>query len=311
MDGRDWPNRAMSQFVSTTTVDWHVQVAGAGSGLLLLHGTGASTHTWRDMLAPLAERFTVIAPDLPGQGFSRARSVTSMSLPGMARAVSELLARLGMQPVGVVGHSAGAAIAAQMVLDRLMAPAHFIAINPAMLPLGGVAGQLFSPIARLFAGATLIPRLFSQFSSDRHSVRRLIDSTGSRLDEQGLALYQTLIASPAHVAGTLAMMANWDLHALAGALPRLRVNAHFILGANDRTISPASGHQVARLLGAPPRHVHVVAGCGHLVHEERPLDVVAQIIGIVDGERPRQVGGTDAINNKAPAETTGGEHHAN
>ena len=55
-DGHDWPNRDASRFVEAAGLTWHVQIAGQGPVLLLLHGTGASTHSWRDLLPGLAER---------------------------------------------------------------------------------------------------------------------------------------------------------------------------------------------------------------------------------------------------------------
>ena len=69
-DGRQWPNREFSRFVLADRVRFHVQVAGSGPVLLLLHGTGASTHSWRKLLPLLHEQFTVVVPDLPGHGFS-------------------------------------------------------------------------------------------------------------------------------------------------------------------------------------------------------------------------------------------------
>ena len=55
-DGRDWPNRTASRFVSAAGIVWHVQVAGEGPALLLLHGTGAATHSWAGVLPLLARR---------------------------------------------------------------------------------------------------------------------------------------------------------------------------------------------------------------------------------------------------------------
>ena len=44
-DGRDWPNREHSRFVTAAGLRWHVQVAGQGPDLLLVHGTAAATTT--------------------------------------------------------------------------------------------------------------------------------------------------------------------------------------------------------------------------------------------------------------------------
>ena len=72
-EGRDWPNRTYSRFVQAARLRWHVQLMGDGPALLLLHGTGAATHSWRALAPLLAERFTVVAPDLPGHGFTQGR----------------------------------------------------------------------------------------------------------------------------------------------------------------------------------------------------------------------------------------------
>ena len=62
-DGRDWPNRQASRFVRAAGIRWHVQAMGEGPVLLLLHGTGASTHSWRRLAPLLATRFSGTRPE--------------------------------------------------------------------------------------------------------------------------------------------------------------------------------------------------------------------------------------------------------
>ena len=52
--------------------DWYVEIAGQGPDLVLLHGLGASSFSWRHNSAPLSRHFRVITPDLPGHGRSPA-----------------------------------------------------------------------------------------------------------------------------------------------------------------------------------------------------------------------------------------------
>ena len=52
--------------------DWYVDIAGQGPDLVLLHGLGASSFSWRHNRAQLARHFRVITPDLPGHGRSPA-----------------------------------------------------------------------------------------------------------------------------------------------------------------------------------------------------------------------------------------------
>ena len=275
-DGRDWPNREASRFVRAAGIRWHVQQMGTGPILLLLHGTGAATHSWRSLAPLLANRFTVIAPDLPGHGFTQAPPSHRLSLPGMAQSLRGLLEALGASPAMAAGHSAGAAILARMSLDGTIAPRRLVSLNGALLPLRGAPGHLFAPLAKLMASVPLVPRLFAWHAAERRVVERLIRETGSTLDPAGLEFYRRLARNPGHVAAALGMMANWELDALKRDLPRLQAPLVLVVGANDRTIPPADSSRVQILL--PKATLVTLPGLGHLAHEERPQDVADLIV---------------------------------
>lgn len=97
-DGVDWPNREASEFHRAAGLRWHLQRMGSGPVILLLHGTGASTHSWGALLPLLADDYTVVAPDLPGHAFTDTPSSRGLSLPGMATSVAALLTELGLEP---------------------------------------------------------------------------------------------------------------------------------------------------------------------------------------------------------------------
>ncbi|CAN5754037.1 alpha/beta fold hydrolase [soil metagenome] len=285
-DGLNWPHRDASRFVHAAGLRWHVQEFGHAElkrpAILLLHGTGSSTHSWRGLAPLLARYFTVLSPDLPGHGFTAMPEggtlSPQLSLPGMARAVGALLTALDFKPDVVVGHSAGAAIAVRMCLDALLAPLQVVSLNGAFLPLGGLAGQVFAPVARLMAATPLVPRVFSWRASDPAVVRRLIAGTGSTLDPVGVALYGQLVRNSGHASGALGMMANWDLHTLSRQLHRLSTPLHLVVGDNDRTLSPRQAQRVRAMLpAASQRPVTTLKGLGHLAHEERP-DLVARVL---------------------------------
>ena len=282
VDGRDWPNRAWSRFVTVGRLRWHVQVSpGPGETALLVHGTGASTHSWRGLAQILATRYRVVAMDLPGHGFSAPLPAGSASLPVIAHELQALLEHLGLEPQLAIGHSAGAAIVARMVLDGTLRPRAIVSVNGALLPLHGFAGAIFPPVAKLLAVNSLAARVFAWRAADPAAVRRLVASTGSTLDGDGLASYGRLIRSPAHVAGTLQMMAGWDLEALKRDLPILTVPMLMIVGLQDGTVSPAEAERVLRVL--PQAKVARLAGLGHLAHEEQPATVASAIAEFVAG----------------------------
>ncbi len=314
-DGATWPHRTHSHFLQIGGQRWHLQrwapPRPEAPTWLLLHGTGASTHSWRGLAPLLATQVGLVAPDLPGHGFSGPAPIGRAGMEGMAQAVRLLLRELQLAPAASVGHSAGAAIAVRLRLRADVdadahayvhantdnkapaAPGHLLfGLNAALLPLRGLAGTLFSPAAKLLALNPLAPHLFSWHAAQGRVLARLLGSTGSQLDGEGMALYRRLIESPAHVAGALAMMAQWDLPALARDLPGLRTPLHLLVGEADGTIPPGDAHRVQALL--PTARLHPLPALGHLAHEEAPARVAALLLGLAGlpapGQAPRMHG---------------------
>jgi magnesium chelatase accessory protein len=274
-EGKDWPNRAASRFVRAGGLRWHVQVAGEGPVFLLVHGTGAATHSWRDVLPLLAADFCVVAMDLPGHGFTDQPDDAGMSLPGMARGVAALLAALDLRPAYCAGHSAGAAVLAQMCLDGLIEPKAMVSLNGALLPFKHAVSPLIAPLAKIFAKSPLVPFLFSMHAADPRVVERLLKGTGSVIDARGAGFYARLAAKSGHAGAALAMMANWELASLQARLGKLDLPVLLVAGENDRSIPPADADRLAAVL--PRGRVLKMAGLGHLAHEERPAETVAMM----------------------------------
>ncbi|MBS0377488.1 MAG: alpha/beta fold hydrolase [Proteobacteria bacterium] len=272
-----WPNAAASVKVEAGGLTWHLQDFGSGPALLMLHGTGAASHSWRALAPLLAEHFRVLAPDLPGHGFSGSPATAEeFSIVGMGRAVHALLYKLAVDPVIAVGHSAGAAILVRMALDRLITPRALVSINGALLPMSGFPGWMFAPLARLMARSDFIPHWVARRARDRGVIERLIRNTGSRLDAEGIRCYQALAQRPRHVAAALQMMAQWDLHALAHDLPRLQVPLVLLASARDRTIPPEQSARVKSIL--PDAKTVSLGALGHLAHEEEPARTAEVIL---------------------------------
>ena len=274
-DGGDWPNRETSRFVTARPHVWHVQEMGDGPVLLLLHGAGGATHSWRDLMPELARDYRVVALDLPGQGFSRAGNRLRLGLEGMAEDIAALLAQEGIVPAAVVGHSAGGALALRLADLLETPPRAVVGLNAALGKFRGMAGWLFPLMARALAVNPLTAVLFSRTASSEASVRALIRSTGSTLDDRGLGLYRRLLADRAHVDGTLAMMAQWELGPLLAGLERVAVPVLLLTGGRDSAVPPdTSARAAARMAAAEWRDD---PGHGHLMHEEAPAETAAAL----------------------------------
>jgi magnesium chelatase accessory protein len=271
----NWPNAEASRPVRAAGLTWHVQEFGRGPVVLLLHGTGACAHSWREVAPLLAKKFNVIALDLPGHGFNQMPPREMMSIYGMGLAIKALLNVLDKRPLLVAGHSAGAAIAVRMGIEGWIAPSAIVGLNAALLPLPGYTGQFFAPLARMLTRIPLLPRLLARRAFDRAMVATMIANTGSRLDAYGVEIYHRLARRPGHVAAALAMMAEWDLPGLKRDLARLKTPLVLVVGTNDRAIPPADAERVKAIL--PRTEIIRLEGLGHLAHEEAP-ELAAQTI---------------------------------
>ena len=129
--------------------------------------------------------------------------------------------------------------------------------------------RFLSPIARLMASTSFAARVFASRAADPKAVDRLLDSTGSQLDAEGVSLYRRLVRSPAHVHGALAMMAAWNLDSLERDMAGLRVPSLFVAGAADGTVPPAQATRIAARV--PGARNDVLPELGHLGARGRPL----------------------------------------
>lgn len=267
-EGVDWPNRDASRFIGAGGIDWHVQVMGSGPPALLIHGTGATTHSWRDLAPMLARHFTVIAPDLPGHGFTSRPPDGRLSLPAMSHGLDYLLEALGLRPDIAIGHSAGAAVVLRMALDHRIDAKAIISLSGALTPYPGSGAFGYQTFVRAFFLNPITPRVFSRMARDRRAVERVLTGTGSHLDTAGLDYYRRCFSDHRHVAGTLSMMANWDLKPLLHDLPRLRAALTLIAPTRDYAVPPQVAREIKTTL--PGARLVPVEGLGHLAHEEAP-----------------------------------------
>lgn len=245
---------------------WNVTRTGRGPLALLVHGMGASQHSWREVVPHLADRFTVLTVDLPGHG-ETTRLSEAPTLDRTAASLAALCTELAEPIELAVGHSAGAAILVRMAIDRVIEPRRLIGFNGAFFPFQGSASSAFSAAARLMTSSSMVARLFARRARDRRNVERILRSTGSTIGEEGVTHYQRLATRPEQVRNVLAMMANWRLEPLLEDLPRLATPLLLVAGRLDRAVPPRQAQQVASRV---PHGRWVSMPGGHLCHEEWP-----------------------------------------
>jgi magnesium chelatase accessory protein len=281
-DGGDWPHREYSSFVLAGGIRWHVQHAGSGPHLLLLHGTGASTHSWAGLLPLLAESFSVTAPDLPGHGFTSSPAEPGgLSPDRVVGALELLLQRLAVGPCLIVGHSVGAALAAHLALDRRVEPAGLVGITPSLVPPSGfvtdVASELFGPLFR----SSFMARVLASRMREGTLLRALLSSTGSSVPPRSVELYRRLLGFPGVLSSVLTLVAGWEPRTLARRLPSLATPFLLLAGTGDRWIPLPAVRSVSATI--PTARLVEMPDLGHLAHEEEPARVSLLIHRFAEG----------------------------
>ena len=266
-----WPNRSNSEFIKSENYNWHIQKFGStGKKLLLIHGTGASSHSWYPVIENLNLDIEALCLDLPGHGFTRAFAKQNKQLVTIVDQISFLLRKLDFYPHIIMGHSAGAAVAYELA-KKIETEPSTVVINAAFGQFSGLAGLAFPYFAKIAASATIPARFLNLLASNEDIVRKLLASTGSTIPEQQLKCYQYLFSNPEHVDGTLQLMADWDLGNFLDRLPKEISPIHFLVGEKDKTVPPHISNSWDQLM--PNSSLTRYKGLGHLLHEEDPSAV--------------------------------------
>jgi pyruvate dehydrogenase E2 component (dihydrolipoamide acetyltransferase) len=235
--------------------------------IVLIHGYAGDLNNWLFNVAALAARAPVIAIDLPGHGGST-KDVGDASLAGLAAAVSDTLAALGIAKAHLVGHSLGGAVAARLAADTPTVADSITMICPAYLPGGTLAEDFLTGVACAQRARDLKPWLQMLTADPDMITRDMVEDMVKAKRVDG--------AEEALLALRDRMVAGQDSAALQADLPRLgRV---LLIGSRGDRIVGAP--DVAALPGG--WRVEVLDRCGHMPQMEAASRVNELILGWVE-----------------------------
>ncbi len=268
------------------------RVAGKGPVLLLVHGLAGSAMTWRHVMAPLAQRFTVIAPDLLGQGQSD-KPRGEYSLGAHVDTLRDLLDALGHDRATFVGQSLGGGVAMQLAYQFPERCERLVLVN------SGGLGREVSVILRLLTlpGTEFVFPLACT-PTLRDAGRRVgrwlgragVRSTAAR--EEIWRSYASLADAESRHAffRGLRDVIDWRGQAVS-ALGRLHHTAKLptliIWGARDPFI-PVS-HARAAHEAIPGSRLVIFEEVGHYPHCEAPERFVETIVDFIASTEPARL----------------------
>jgi pimeloyl-ACP methyl ester carboxylesterase len=266
---------------------------GRGPVLVLVHGIASRSGAWREILPWLAQRFTVLAPDLLGHGQS-AKPRGDYSLGAYASGIRDLMIALGYERATFLGHSLGGGVAMQLTYqfpercERLVLVSSgglgrevHLLLRAAALPGSEFVLPALVQPGVLRAGAAIgsfLGRLGFQPGPDLAEFAHGYGSLGDLETRQ--AFIQTLraVIEP----GGQRVSARDRLY-LAAGVPTL-----IVWGERDRIIPVEHGRTAHAEM--PGSYFLEIPGAGHFPQLDRPRELVQAIISFVESTRPAQAG---------------------
>ncbi len=265
------------------------RVAGDGPVVVLVHGITGNCESWREVMPGLADRFTVIAPDLLGHGGS-AKPRGDYSLGAYASGIRDLLVALGHERATVVGHSLGGGVAMQLAYQFPERCERLVLVS------SGGLGREVHPLLRaatLPGSELVLPPLASAPVLDAgRTLSRMLGRVGLRADTdvqemaRGLASLADGGARHAFI-HTLRSIVDpggqrvsaMDRLYLASEMPSL-----IVWGERDRVIPP--GHGLAARREMPGSRLETFPDAGHYPHLNDPRRFVKLLVDFIESTEP-------------------------
>lgn len=241
-----------------------VRRAGSGKPLLWLHGTDGLAE-WPAILDRLAERFEVIVPDHPGFGDSTIPDWMD-DISDLAYLYLDLLKRLGLEDVRVVGHSLGGWIGVEMAVRQTERLASLALIAPAGIRVKGAAKA----------------DIFMIDPDEQARLAYADPSLGEAAAERASAAkYQEIAIANRVASARFGWNPRFHNPRLERWLHRIDVPTLILWGAEDRIFAPQHGNAFQKAI---PGALHVlIENAGHLPHVER----LAETLRLLDEFLPR------------------------
>lgn len=246
--------------------------------LVLVHGLAVTGHSFRHVLMRLGDRRLLI-PDLLGSGSSDRPSPREPDDYGWTfagRTLGELVWHLGVDRVDVVGHGIGALAAASLARQSPHRVRRLILVGA---PCQGWRPPRLVRVAATRWGTALLPAVLGRGSLERYlgDVR----STPELADPHDLAVYWSHLIRRGGRSALVATLRHLsDRGRIAVAYDGLRADVSLVWGDRDRIVAPELGQALADRIGAG--RFHVIEGCGHAPHEERPIAFAEVVRSILD-----------------------------
>jgi pimeloyl-ACP methyl ester carboxylesterase len=271
--------------VSARGVRFHVTESGAGTPIVVLHGWPEHHYCYRDLLANPPDRLRIIAPDLPGYGWS-GPAPHRWDKQDVADDLLALLDALGLDRVLLVGHDWGGFIGYLLALG---APERFSGILALSIPHPWNGPRTMLPHLWRLGHMPLMAAAGRPLMERTQILEQVIFRLGvgerDAITARDIRCYADRFRDPVCAQATTDTYRTFLLHELpAGARDperrRATVPIRALHGTADFAIHPSLVSAETAL--ADDYSVELLPGCGHFIPEERPDVVRSRLVALAD-----------------------------
>jgi pimeloyl-ACP methyl ester carboxylesterase len=274
-----------SQFVRVGSQLVHVEQAGQGEPVVLLHGFGASTYSWRKVIPTLSASHRVVAIDLNGFGYTeRPKSLAAYTREGQAALVLGVMDALGIDRAHLAGHSYGGG------LSLFLATIHPERFRTLVLVDSSAPTYPDDRRSRLASWRPLANLFLRAIALRPAMVRRSLESSifdHSLVTPELVRAYLDRLRIEGAEDAFYGLTASRRVPGPKVVLDQIRLPTLAVWGAEDQLISLASGQRA--LARIPASEFVVIEKCGHMPMEERPEALLKAMLPFL--ERHRGEGG--------------------
>ncbi|HVG10826.1 MAG TPA: alpha/beta hydrolase [Thermoanaerobaculia bacterium] len=256
----------------------HIEQAGKGEPVILLHGFGASTYAWRNVMPALAAAFHVIAIDLNGFGYTqRPREFESYTREGQAGLVLRVMDALGLDSAHLMGHSYGGGLSLfiasrhpervrSLVLVDSSAPTYANDRRNRAASVKPLLGLYLRSV--VLRPNTVRRALLHSFFDDSLVTPELVHEYYERIRVEGVVDAYYGLTAPLRTASEPV------------ELEKIRMPTLVVWGAEDLLISAEAGRRAAARM--PSAEFVLMEGVGHVPMEEKPDELVRIVLPFLE-----------------------------
>jgi pimeloyl-ACP methyl ester carboxylesterase len=268
------------------------RTAGEGPVVLLVHGITGDSRQWDQIVSQLADRYTVLAPDLLGHGQS-AKPRGDYSLGAYAVSLRDLLVLLGHRRATVVGHSLGGGIAMQFSYEYPLFCERLVLVDsgglgPEVHPLLRAAtlpgSELVLPLiahSRLHTLGEAIGQALGRLGLELgHDLAEMTRGYASLSDAEARRAFLHTLRAVIDIAGQ--RVSATDRLYLAEMIPTL-----IIWGRRDPLIPVDHGTAAHGLM--PGSRLEIFDDAGHFPHLEEPVRFARVLMDFIDSSEPAEL----------------------